>query len=462
MRTSAIRRFLAATPLAVALVALPAASAQADVSVGVINDRLVVSSDGDGDVITLSAGSTVVTVKVQGTFDRSFSRSNFDEIIVEGGSGVDRITVDPASPIFTDTEDTSIGGGNGNDVINGANGPESIFGDDGDDVLAGAGGVDRIEGGGDEDEIHEGPGNDHVDGGSGDDTIVHSTGDGSDDVSGEAGTDTLSFTGSDDDDVFHIGQSSTGLVAVLTSPRAFRVDASTVEKVGWGGFDGDDSLDTNVSTRPFELLADGGTGNDAIEGGPLGDELIGSGDGDVLVGNAGADKLTGGTGMDTFTCDASDTVFDFEPGETQTGCVGVLDPSPAPEPPAPEPPGPSLPEAPENPGAPASPPANPVLPPTAGALAPRIGLARKGLRVVLRSTHSTPVDVVVAAKERRGRKLHRYRRVRKTIPAGGRVTVTLKAPRSLVKQLRLARRGKRRPVVTVKNLATGAIVTARR
>jgi hypothetical protein len=89
-----------------------------------------------------------------------------------------------------------------------------------------------------------------------------------------------------------------------------------------------------------------------------------------------------------------------------------------------------------------------------------VTLARNGVKVALRVDGATPVRLSLAATERHGRKLHRYRSVRRTIPAGARVTVTLKAPRALQRQLRRAR-GKRRPTVTVTNLATGARVTAR-
>ena len=316
----------------------------------------------------------------------------------------------------------------------------------------------QVEGGEDDDLLEGGGANDRVDGAEGNDTIIHATSDGSDNVDGGADTDKLNILGSEEADVFDIGQVTSGLIAVLTSPRAFRVEAPGVETITWAGFEGDDSLDTEETTHPFTLLAHGGEGDDAIEGGPARDVLNGGDDDDSLVGNGGPDDLTGGLGIDAFTCDELDLVADFEPGETQEGCFPVYDPPPAKEP---DPVAPVQPGAPADPGAPAAP-GPPSLPPAAGGLArPRVTLVRKGVRVVLSNPGTAPVAASVAATERRGRKLHRYRRVRKAIAPGARVTVTLKAPRALLRQLRKRGRGKRRPTVTVTNLATGALVTAR-
>jgi Ca2+-binding RTX toxin-like protein len=454
------RRTLAvAAVAATALVSMfTAASASAAVTTAVSNGTLSISSDARGDQIFLVKDGTdlLVFVGPDGSDKRTFALDRFDAIQITGHGGDDRIAVSSLNGIFTDTESTAVSGGEGNDVVTGSRGPERLDGDIGDDELVGGDGVDRLNGGSDNDKLHGGFGIDTVDGGSGDDVIRHENADRSETVAGATGADTLQLVGSDNAEVLHIGESSTGLLAVLTSPRAYRVDSVGVEHATFDAGGGDDHLDTDVDSAASELSVAGGSGDDEVEGGPGADSLSGGDDNDILVGKAGADELAGGAGSDAFTCDGEDTLLDFQPGEVLTGCAGPVAPPADPEPPAPGP-------TPGAPGAPVAPPAEPAAPPTAGALArPRIALARKGLKVVLRSTHTTPVDVLVAATERRGRKLHRYRRVRRTIPAGGRVTVTLKAPRALVKQLRSRRRGKRRPTVTVTDLATGAKLTARR
>jgi hypothetical protein len=193
-------------------------------------------------------------------------------------------------------------------------------------------------------------------------------------------------------------------------------------------------------------------GGDTFNGGGGDDRISGADGEDKIDGGPGADRLTGGDDPDTFTCDGADTLVDFVPGEIESGCFPVVDPPPAREP---------DPVAPVEPGAPGAPSA-PATPSKLGFARPRVVATRTGLKVVVRSTAAQPITVALRATERRGRKLHRYRGVRKTIPAGRRVAVKLKAPRALLRQIRAARGGKRRAAVTVTNVATGAKLTARR
>ena len=93
---------------------------------------------------------------------------------------------------------------------------------------------------------------------------------------------------------------------------------------------------------------------------------------------------------------------------------------------------------------------------------PRIAFARTGLKVTLRNSERTSIRVALAASEKRGRKAHRYARVTRTVAAGRRVTVTLKAPRALLRQLKASAAGRRRATVTVTDLATGGKLTVRR
>ena len=84
--------------------------------------------------------------------------------------------------------------------------------------------------------------------------------------------------------------------------------------------------------------------------------------------------------------------------------------------------------------------------------------------MTLKSTSAAPVNVSLRARERfGGRRAARYRIVKKTIAAGGRVTLTLRAPRALrqriARQLALRGRMVRRPVVAATNTATAGRTT---
>jgi hypothetical protein len=200
----------------------------------------------------------------------------------------------------------------------------------------------------------------------------------------------------------------------------------------------------------------GGGGDDTLDGGE---------DDDIVSGGDGADSLRGGGGVDSFSCDPLDLLFDREAIDFADGCA-------EPAPPAP----PVAPVPGDGAGAPAAP-SQPAPPSGVGGVGgatgalprgalgfgkPRIALTRTGLKVVLRNTHSAPIRVAFAANERRGRTLHRYARVTKTVAAGRRVTVTLKAPRALARQLKARAAGRRRPAVTVTNPATGGKLTVRK
>ena len=112
-----------------------------------------------------------------GQADASVRRSRFDRISVRARGGDDAVRIDESRGVFTDTEATSIAGGDGNDVITGGEGAERILGRDGNDV------------------VDPGRGSDVVDLGAGDDRVSWDPGDGSDVVDGSDGHDALTFNG---------------------------------------------------------------------------------------------------------------------------------------------------------------------------------------------------------------------------------------------------------------------------
>ena len=399
------------TVVIAAALAVGAAPASASLTIRINPDdrTLDVISNGESDDITLRATTGGITVANHGVDQGTFDRNLFEAIEVNGLGGDDDVVISSV-PIFTDTERTLLRGGTGADKLQGGNGPETLDGDAGEDDLIGAGGVDTIRGDSDNDTVNGGAGADIIDGGAGDDRIAHRPEDGSDGVAGGADVDQLRFIGTSSREDLHLAQTSTGLAAVSSASRAFRVDSQGVETVVWRGLEGDDSLGTNLPTLPVRVVAEGGFGDDVLEGGPVDDSLSGEEDDDTLIGNAGADALTGGDGVDAFACDGADTVFDFEPGETETACFPVADPPPAREP---EPVAPVEPNVPPAPSAPAAPVPPAVTAPSGPGFArPRVVATRTGLKVIVQSTAAQPVTVALRATERRGRKRHRYRAVR--------------------------------------------------
>ena len=100
-------------------------------------------------------------------------------------------------------------GGDGDDELRGGNGDDRLLGDDGDDYLNGADGDDTIDAGGGNDQIHTGNGDNLVRAGEGADTVFASGfgdnvifgGEGDDVIHNAAGDDV--FHGDEGDDVFY-------------------------------------------------------------------------------------------------------------------------------------------------------------------------------------------------------------------------------------------------------------------
>ncbi len=158
-------------------------------------------------------------------------------------------------------------------VNGGSTEDDTIAGDDGANVINGGDGVDLIHGGDGNDEIHGDAGNDDIWGA-----------DGNDELWGDAGDDALH--GQDGDDTLRGGDG---------------VD----ELFGYGGDDalfGDAGDDNLIGGHGADTL-DGGDGNDSLEGGEGNDVLFGGLGADTLMGNDGNDTLSGvvldGAGQDT-------------------------------------------------------------------------------------------------------------------------------------------------------------------
>ena len=124
-----------------------------------------------GDATTLE-----VDFGNDGTAEFSFDRSKFDQIVVDARGGDDSVRIDQMNGVFTDTEETTLGGGDGGDTLLGGDGVEAFQGGDGTTSSTASGETTarrwaRAT------------------------TPSMGPGDGSDTIDGEAGTDTMLFNG---------------------------------------------------------------------------------------------------------------------------------------------------------------------------------------------------------------------------------------------------------------------------
>ncbi len=299
------------------------------------------SCDGVNATITGTAGNDTL----RGTPGNDIIRGLGGNDVIEGLGGNDTLC-----------------GGDGNDTLDGGSGDDRVFGDAGDDRLAGGDGADRVGGGSGRDRIDAGPGDDRVDGGTEADTLLGGAGmdeirggfgddaiDGggdNDTIFGEGGADTLWggaghdyilgeyrwFTppaGSDriygdaGDDMLRQAAGPAGTISggpgndqIAYAETAWgdagddRFRSVTTAHGGDGNDDlgfvrvaygdaGDDSItmDTNVGC-PTPCIADGGDGNDRLDGEVNNDTLLGGAGNDVLNGTLGNDRLDGGPGID--------------------------------------------------------------------------------------------------------------------------------------------------------------------
>lgn len=140
---------------------------------GVLN--VVGNTSGDNVLTVDYRNNNKDIIAIIGALSKTYSASSISSINIVGGSGVDRVYVNPAI-----TKATKITGNAGNDSIRGGGGNDSILGGDGNDTLLGWGGNDSIYGGN---------GNDKIDGGDGADTVKGEAG--TNNVEGGAGADVI-------------------------------------------------------------------------------------------------------------------------------------------------------------------------------------------------------------------------------------------------------------------------------
>jgi Ca2+-binding RTX toxin-like protein len=199
--------------------------------------------------------------------DFSFERSKVAKIDVKARAGNDLVRMDESNGTFTDTIQTTIEGGDGNDTIAGGKGVETLLGGRANDSIDGNGGNDRALLG------------------AGNDTFIWDPGDGSDTIEGQAGRDTMLFNGASGTDQVELSANGSRL-------KFFRVqgnitmDTAGVERVDFNALGGADrvtvdnlagtdvrSVNVDLAGAPGGAMADGAAdqvivnatdGNDAI------------------------------------------------------------------------------------------------------------------------------------------------------------------------------------------------------
>lgn len=307
---------MAAICLAGSAVAQQAEVVQASWSDGVLSvtgtaagDHLSIASM--GELIEVNGG----LVAIEGG---PATTRNTTHILVDAGAGDDRVVL---SEWGSALPDSTLHGGDGNDVLIGQQGNDVLSGGRGNDILL------------------SGDGDDAVFGEEGNDLLIVNNGDGSDFLDGGEGQDLVQINGDHDaDDDIRISTKDDGVnVRMSDGAVIFLTDSLETGNVyGHGGDDVitaselmlDSRLNLNISGGEGSDVLIAGDGNDVLRGGAGNDTLLGNrgndvvlgqegndllivnnGDGSLLVpgdGGADLDFLDGGAGLDTVRVFGSD------------------------------------------------------------------------------------------------------------------------------------------------------------
>lgn len=252
------------------------------------NDVLNVHGQGGDDMIDASGLTAQIALTLDGGDGNDVIHGADFACNLIGGAGNDTI--------IGGAGDAHISGNDGDDIITGGGGQNVVDGGSGNDQITTFGGRDFLQGGAGNDVIHAGAGDDFVEGDSGndtqfgeagDDTFVWNPGDGSDTDDGGAGTDTLVFNGSSTADE-QIAISANGTHVSLTRDvGSVAMDLNNFEHLVVNASGGADTITVNDLTGTGVLKTDidlgagvGGTGGD------------GANDTVVINGTAGNDTIT--------------------------------------------------------------------------------------------------------------------------------------------------------------------------
>ncbi|MEO6651208.1 MAG: hypothetical protein ABIP17_00950 [Ilumatobacteraceae bacterium] len=300
------------------------------------------AADGD-DTLSMLPGADqqlAPTDKTGAPVDSSIPFSN--NVTLSGGPGNDVIQ----SGAGTDT----LNGNDGNDRLQGGSGSDHLYGGADADTLNGEAGNDFLYGEGGTDQLQGGPGDDFGDGGPDADLVQGGPGnangtttDGDDRLLGGTGPDTVEGgTGDDkvygDEEVADLNLCADDIANGDADPAlaADKVSGGDGNDIVWGGQGNDEMFggsgndtmcgnqgndlveadsgaattetDTNpdvrVDTSGGNDTAMGGSGNDTVTGNFGHDFVSGNGGSDLVSGGAGNDDVSGGLGSDRVNGDA--------------------------------------------------------------------------------------------------------------------------------------------------------------
>ena len=214
---------------------------------------------------------------------------------------------------FDDTlvgsEEETIIGGDGNDLINGYWGNDIIYGGAGDDILRGDNGDDFVYGGAGNDVIYAQTNGDFIDGGDGVDWVIYEPWMVQEMVIDlETGFTQGTAGGACHDFILNIENIS------VVSDQNNEIYGSNIGNIIYGG-QADD-------------IIDGRDGNDTLKGNEGNDTIIGGAGDDILAGYVGDDRLEGGSGDDSLhggdgadVAVFSGTIDDYEISSTNDGFI---------------------------------------------------------------------------------------------------------------------------------------------
>lgn len=314
MKRLPLRRSAALATLALALTASlggaqPANAFVASAAIDDLTATLNLSGPFNGMTVSV-AGGLLVHDPADPVFDGTNSRFDWDSteagdqtvpadgtftVVVNGGAGNDQLTV-----LATKDEVAAVGlnGGEGEDVLTGADSNDTLNGGEDGDIIAGAKGDDVLNGG---------PGND---------TLVWTNDDGSDTINGDAGDDTFDVAGSPiQGDAFLLEPNGARVRLTRVNLRRSVLDTSA-ERIHINGLGGSEFVledgDVGELTR---LSVDGGGGADTIFGTDGPDVISGGPGNDTLSAGAGDDRIAGDGGDDTINAGAGDDQVIWNDGD---------------------------------------------------------------------------------------------------------------------------------------------------
>ncbi|HET7855712.1 MAG TPA: hypothetical protein VFL41_04570 [Gaiellaceae bacterium] len=233
---------------------------------------LTITGTDRGERIALrlkSGNAAILEVDVgdDGSADFSFKRRKIARIAIDARAGDDLVRVDEGNGVFTDSVQTAIDGGAGNDNLVGGSGAETLLGGDGNDSIDGN------------------KGNDLARMGAGDDVFVWDPGDGSDVVEGQDGADVMRFNGANVAERVELSANGERL-RFFRDPGGITMDTNDVESIDFHALAGEDLVTVNdlSGTDVNKLNVD----LEGIPGGTAGD---GSLDRVVVNGSNGDDRI---------------------------------------------------------------------------------------------------------------------------------------------------------------------------